>query len=279
MSIAENSLLEIVGEPYSHGWADSLRALLGDSLARELGIFAVPADVTLSIVIPVFNEEKTIREIVRKVCDVGITKELILVDDASTDASANELKLLAAEFSDDKNEFVILAHEKNRGKGAALRTGFEAACGDIIIVQDADLEYDPAEYPRLIWPIVNDEADVVYGSRFLGDHPHRVLYYSHYVANWFLTMLSNLTTNLNLTDMETCYKVFRREVLKEILPKLRQDRFGFEPEITSKIARRKLRVYEVAISYHGRTYAEGKKIGLKDAFNAMWCIGWYRFFS
>ena len=227
----------------------------------------------LSIVIPVYNEAATIAEIVDLVrsVDVGLEKEILLVDDCSRDGTLDVLKKMAAENPDLK----VLFHEVNQGKGAALRTGFGAATGDIVLIQDADLEYDPKEYPRLLQPILDGHADVVYGSRFLGGGPHRVVYYWHYLGNQLLTLLSNMTTNLNLTDMEVCYKVFKREVIQSI--PLRENRFGFEVEITAKIARRKLKIYEVPISYYGRDYAEGKKIGWKDGFSALRCIVKYMF--
>jgi len=227
----------------------------------------------LSIVIPVYNEAATIRRIVDVVrsVDVGMDKELLLVDDCSRDGTREVLQ----EMSRALPEVKMLFHEVNRGKGAALRTGFAAATGDIVLIQDADLEYDPREYPRLLAPILEGHADVVYGSRFLGGGAHRVVFYWHYLGNKLLTTLSNMTTNLNLTDMEVCYKVFKREIIQEI--PLQEDRFGFEVEITAKIARRKLKIYEVPISYYGRDYAEGKKIGWKDGFSALRCIVRYAF--
>ena len=227
----------------------------------------------LSIVIPVYNEAATIRQIVDLVrsVDVGMEKELLLVDDCSRDGTREVLQ----EMSRALPEVKMLFHEINRGKGAALRTGFAAATGDIVLIQDADLEYDPREYPRLLAPILDGHADVVYGSRFLGGGAHRVVFYWHYLGNKLLTTLSNMTTNLNLTDMEVCYKVFKREIIQEI--PLQEDRFGFEVEITAKIARRKLKIYEVPISYYGRDYAEGKKIGWRDGFSALRCIVRYAF--
>ena len=233
----------------------------------------VPNDFVLSVVIPVYNEERTLAKLVDAVRAVPIRKQIILVDDCSKDGSRAVMETFS---DDDRNTFVKLYHEVNKGKGAALRTGFAAATGDAVVVQDADLEYDPAEYPQLLAPILDGKADVVFGSRFMGGAPHRVLYYWHSVGNKFLTTLSNWFTNLNLTDMETCYKVFRTPVIREILPSLQQDRFGFEPEITSRVARAGLRIYEVGISYNGRTYKEGKHIGWKDGFRAIWCTLKYR---
>lgn len=229
----------------------------------------VPVNFILSVVIPVYNEERTLESLVNAVRAVPIKKQIILVDDCSKD---NSYSVMQNFVSDEKNTITKLRHDINKGKGAALRTGFAAAIGDAIIIQDADLEYDPAEYLQLLSPILSGKADVVFGSRFMGGAPHRVLYYWHSVGNKFLTTLSNWFTNLNLTDMETCYKVFKTSVIKELLPKLQQNRFGFEPEITSRIAKMGLRIYEVGISYNGRTYKEGKHIGWKDGFHAIWCI-------
>ena len=227
----------------------------------------------LSVVIPVYNEAATIAEIVAMVrsVDVGLEKEILLVDDCSRDGTREVLEKMGQEQSDLK----VLLHEVNQGKGAALRTGFAAATGDVVLIQDADLEYDPREYPRLLAPILDGHADVVFGSRFLGGGAHRVVFYWHYLGNRLLTTLSNMTTNLNLTDMEVCYKVFKREVIQSI--PLKENRFGFEVEITAKVARRKLKIYEVPISYYGRDYSEGKKIGWKDGFSALRCIVKYGF--
>jgi glycosyltransferase involved in cell wall biosynthesis len=233
--------------------------------------------VKLSIVIPVFNEAATLQEIVRRVVKVESLpeKELILVDDGSTDGTRDLYELIQAEHPD--HCIRVILHDRNRGKGAALRTGFEQATGEIILIQDADLEYDPRDYPRLLAPILEGKADVVYGSRFVGSEAHRVLFFWHFVGNRFLTLLSNAFTNLNLTDMETCYKVFRADVLKRI--RISSDRFEFEPEITAKVARHGFRVYEVGISYAGRDYSEGKKITWRDGIKAIAAIVRYRFFD
>jgi glycosyltransferase involved in cell wall biosynthesis len=227
----------------------------------------------LSIVIPAYNEEKTLQDVVDAVQSVilPLAKEIVIVDDASKDGTRQIIEQLSGE------NLIRVFHKKNQGKGAALCSGFAAATGDIVLIQDADLEYDPAEYPKLLQPILDGRADVVYGSRFVGSEAHRVLYFWHMMGNRFLTLLSNMFTNLNLTDMETCYKVFRKEIIQNI--QIREDRFGFEPEITAKVARTGCRIYEVGISYSGRTYAEGKKIGIMDGFRALYCIVKYRFFT
>ena len=229
-----------------------------------------PGRPLLSVVIPCFNEAATILDLIERVrCAPVASKQIIVVDDGSTDGTRELLGGLQA------SDLTVLMHPQNRGKGAALATGFAAACGEICIVQDADLEYDPAEYPLVIGPIVQGKADVVFGSRFQGAAPHRVVYFWHRLGNGFLTLLSNMFTDLNLTDMETCYKAFRTEIIQAI--PIREKRFGFEPEITAKLARRRCRIYEVGISYYGRTYDEGKKIGWKDGVRAIWCILKYRF--
>ncbi len=224
-----------------------------------------PSSFTLSVIIPCFNEINTIEEVINKVKNTSIkSKQIIIIDDFSTDGTREYLKLL-------KDESIkVILQNKNQGKGAAIAKGINYATGDIAIIQDADLEYDPNEYEKLINPILLNKADVVFGSRFKGAEPHRVVYFWHRVGNGFLTLMSNIMTDINLTDMETCYKAFRTEILKSIT--IREKRFGFEPEITAKVARKRCRIYEVGISYFGRTYEEGKKIGWKDGVRAIWCI-------
>jgi glycosyltransferase involved in cell wall biosynthesis len=230
---------------------------------------------TLTVVVPVYNEERTVVDLLDRVLSAplpdGMEREIVVVDDASRDGTARAL-----ERFDGEPRLRRFRHEVNRGKGAALRTGFAEARGDFVVVQDADLEYDPAEYGKLLGPVLDGRADVVYGSRFLGGEAHRVLFFWHMVGNRFLTLLSNMTTNLNLTDMETCSKLFRRDVLRRI--RIEEDRFGFEPEITAKVAALGVRIYEVGIGYAGRTYEEGKKIGWRDGVRAIWCIVKYGIF-
>ena len=230
-------------------------------------------EVKLSVVIPCYNERGTIAEIIQAVKESGFSPiEIIVVDDFSTDGSR---ELLRNELINEVSQVIL--HEKNMGKGAALRTGFKAATGDLVIVQDADLEYDPRDFLKIATPILEGRADVVYGSRFAGGESHRVLYYWHSLGNAFLTWVSNMFTNLNLSDMETCYKMFRREIIQSI--DLKENRFGFEPEVTAKLARKGVRIYEVGISYSGRTYAEGKKISWKDGFRAIYAILKYNLWS
>jgi glycosyltransferase involved in cell wall biosynthesis len=254
--------------------SEFLHRLLGPAACRKLGVLVIPKNFKVSVVIPVYNEKQWLPELLRRVQEVPVPKEIIIVDDCSTDGTRDYLKSL------DADNITVCFQEKNQGKGAALRAGFAQATGTVVLVQDADLEYDPADYPTLLQPILDGRADVVFGSRFIGEQ-HRVLYFWHSIANkYILTALSNMFTNLNLTDMETCYKVFRREVLTDI--NLKSNRFGFEPEITAKVAKHRnpaWRIYEVPISYSGRTYEEGKKIRLKDAFNALYCIIWYWLFD
>lgn len=241
-----------------HGIDEILREKLGE--------------VKISVVVPVYNEERTIRQVLDQLISLPFRKEIILVDDGSTDGTGECIRSVVQSHEN----VVYRRHEQNRGKGAALRTGFSMVSGDIVIIQDADLEYDPREFGKLLLPVLERRADVVYGSRFLTG-PHRVLFYWHYVANRWLTTLSNVFTNLNLTDMTTCYKVFRADILRDV--QFKSDRFGFEPEFTAKVARRNLRIYEVGISYHGRDYTEGKKIRFRDAFVMLWCIIRYNLFG
>jgi len=230
--------------------------------------------VNVSVIVPVYNEERTVAVLLKRVLAAGLNlKEIVVIDDGSTDSTRDKVSELAAT----EPRIRLLPQRQNSGKGAALHAGFAAATGDIVVVQDADLEYDPAELPRLMIPLENGVADAVFGSRFIGGDAHRVHLFWHMVGNQVLTLLSNMCTNLNLTDMECCYKAFRREVIQSI--KLEEKRFGFEPEVTAKIAKKKVRVYEVGVSYFGRTYAEGKKIGWKDGFRALYCIAIYSFFK
>jgi len=240
---------------------------------------SAPAIKKLSIVIPCFNEAKTIHLILNKIAAVNlvqdIQKEVIIVNDCSTDQSKQVLEAYAV---NSPLNIVLYHHEFNQGKGAALHTGISKATGDLVIIQDADLEYDPFEYNEMLKPIISGMADVVYGSRFMGGNPHRILFFWHSIGNKILTGISNMFTNLNLSDMETCYKLFRREIIQSI--KLKEKRFGFEPEVTAKVARYpNVRIYEVGISYYGRTYAEGKKINWKDGFRALYCILRYNLFT
>jgi glycosyltransferase involved in cell wall biosynthesis len=270
------------------------RTKLGDDAQQENAVkltpLSVPTKLRLSVVMPVFNERQYVEEILRRVQASGLADEIVVVDDGSTDGTRQILDTLAKRQSAGQPEtetaegrgrlrldsIHFLFQEENQGKGAALRRGFKEATGDVLLVQDADLEYDPKDYSKLLEPILDGRADVVYGSRFLGG-PQRVHFFWHYVGNKFLTLLSDMITNLNLTDMESCYKVFRREVIESI--RLRSNRFGFEPEVTAKIAKAKWRIYEVPISYSGRSYEEGKKITWRDGFVALYSIVRYRLFD
>lgn len=243
---------------------EELVAIVGEPALRRIGVYRLPEGFLLSVVIPVFNEQPTIREIVRRVQAVPIPKEIIIVDDGSNDGTRETLEGLQAE-----RDIKVLFHDRNLGKGAALRTGFRHVTGDVVVTQDADLEYDPAEYARLIGPIVEGRADAVFGSRFLGSSV-RIHLFWHRLANGILTLLSNVFTNLNLTDMETGAKAFRREAIQDI--EIRERRFGVEPELTAKLARAKQRIYEISVSYSGRNYSEGKKIRWYDALSAVACI-------
>ncbi len=231
----------------------------------------------LSVVVPVYNEVETVEELLDRVESAqlpeGVEREIVVVEDGSKDGTRDLLRRL---LEADRSRFRLVEHPRNRGKGAAIRSGFKEVTGEIVLIQDADLEYDPREYPRLLAPILSGDADVVFGSRFTGG-PHRVMFYWHYLGNRFLTTLSNMFTDLNLSDMETCYKVFRREILSGL--ELKSERFGIEPELTARVAKRRARIFEVPISYHGRTYAEGKKIGWRDGFSAIWAILRYNLFS
>ena len=283
LNFPEEGLNATVLSEEDTGRCEELIRLFGESFCRRVGIYRLPVDLVLSVVSPVYNERNTIHEILRQVRAVPINKQIILVDDCSRDGTTEILRQLQR----DEPDLTIVFHEVNQGKGAALRTGFQHATGQVVIVQDADLEYDPCQYPQLIQPILEGKADVVYGSRFIGES-HRVLHFWHSLANNFLTLLSNVFTDLNLTDMEVCYKVFRREVIQGIT--LKSNRFGFEPEVTAKVARfnvpalegrpaRRCRIYEMPVSYNGRDYKDGKKIGWKDGVQALYCIIRYAWFD
>lgn len=247
--------------------ANLLQNLLTPAVCRRLGVYPFPEDFLLSVIIPVYNEAKTLRSIIARVREVPVPTEIVIVDDGSTDGTRDVLE----EYQGQPNTTVLL-HAQNRGKGAAIRTGFGKASGDVVVIQDADLEYDPTELPLLLLPILDDQADVVYGSRF-SSRSRRVPKYWHSTINRLITLLSNMSTNLKLTDVETCYKLIRREVLDQILPRLTEDRFGIEIEITAKLAKQKgVRFYEMPISYNPRTQEEGKKIGWRDGIRALWCI-------
>lgn len=261
----------LCGGPASGETAEERQAWL-TALRRRLGIVRLQPDMLVSVVVPVYNEEATIDEILRRITDSPVNKEVLVVNDGSNDGTSAKLQRW-----NDHPGVRVLEHPCNRGKGAALRTAFAEVRGDVVIIQDADLEYDPSEYSALLQPIVDGEADVVYGSRFVSEGPHRVLYFWHYVANRFITTLSNMFTDLNLTDVETCHKAFRREVIEAIRDTLKENRFGIEIELTAKVAKRGYRIFETGVRYYGRTYQQGKKIGFRDALRALWCIVRYRF--
>jgi glycosyltransferase involved in cell wall biosynthesis len=257
-----------------HRRLDELEQLIGPAACQGLGLYRIPEDFVLSVVVPSYNEIKTIEEVIRRIREVPVRIEIIAVDDGSEDGTGDLLKQIQ-----DTYDLTVLRQDVNQGKGAALRRGFMAATGDAVIVQDADLEYNPRDYMRLLQPIVEGEADVVFGSRFIGER-HRVLYFWHSLGNQFLTLLSNAVTNLNLTDMETGYKLFRREVIQEIAPQMVEGRFGIEPELTARVSRLPgVRLFEMPISYAGRTYEEGKKIGWRDGVSAIRCILKYGLWS
>jgi glycosyltransferase involved in cell wall biosynthesis len=267
ISPASERALSADGREDPRSRSERAAELLGPAACRALGIYHPPQGFMLSVVIPVYNEARTVEELVRRVRRSGVACQIILVDDGSTDGSRELVESWRGQ-----PDLTVILHETNQGKGAALKTGFAAATGDVVVIQDADLEYDPAEYLKLIQPIVEGQADVVFGSRFTGDS-QRVLYFWHYLGNRLLTLLSNAFTNLNLTDMETCYKAFRIDVIRRIAPTLRERRFGIEPELTAKVARLPgVRIYERPISYAGRTYSEGKKITWRDGLRALWCV-------
>ena len=246
---------------------EMLRQVLGRHVCEDLGIYRLPNDFLLSVVIPVFNEHSTVETVVERVQQTNIPSEIILVDDGSTDGTGELLESWRG-----RENMVILRHDRNRGKGAALRIAFKEARGDVVVIQDADLEYNPNEYWKLIQPMVTGRADVVYGSRFRGS-PQRALYFWHFVGNRIITLLSNLSTGLNLSDVETCYKLIRRDVLRQITPTLREDGFGIELELTAKFAKIPgIRIFDLPISYDGRTYQEGKKVSWRDGIYAVWCI-------
>lgn len=275
--------------PWTRAWYEYQKSALGESACRQLGFYVIPEQIVVSIVIPFFNENRTLETVVNNVAAIPIAKEIILVDDGSTDGSAAIAHSLAKALRTDSagnsnNQLMIRleTHKTNQGKGLALKTGFASVTGDIVIVQDADLEYDPKDIPRLIQPIIEQKADVVFGSRYLGDSQragHQAGYFWNYLGNRFLTTVSNVFTNLNLTDIETGYKAFTREVIDAIGPSLVSHGFAIEPEITARIARQNVRVFEVPISYNGRTYAEGKKIRLHDGLEAVWSIARFGLFD